>query len=92
MDIKIKDWCIGKKYNKNTIIKYNEKYYKCLQEHKSLETWIPTTSDILWKNIEELKVFENTDNDTHDYGVALVLVWLLTLPMFINMKLKNIIG
>lgn len=46
-------WQVGINYKLGNIRRYEDKLYKCLQEHTSQEGWEPDKTPSLWKNIAD---------------------------------------
>lgn len=83
MNNNIKTWSNNVMYHQDVIVKY----YKCLNYHTSLETWIPSTSNTLWEYIDEQNVYERQKkNETHYYNFDKAFAWFFILTMCIFKK------
>ncbi|SHI46182.1 Carbohydrate binding domain-containing protein [Clostridium cavendishii DSM 21758] len=58
----IPNWNIGVNYKVQDKVKFNDKYYVCIMEHNSLESWKPNESNTLWSEMK------NDYNSTKEYN------------------------
>lgn len=49
--VQFPEWAFPVAYAAGAIVQYEDKLYRCLQEHTSQEDWAPTVAASLWKEI-----------------------------------------